>query len=206
MLSCPPPGESSQPRGRNQISLIAADSLPTESPGKTKNSGLGSLSLLQGIFPTKQPNQGLLHCKQILYQLTYQESPICFIRSDQISRSVVSDSLWPHESQHARPLCPSPTSRVHWDSCPLSQWCHKHTINSVCVLLTFYVSVRSLGFLHSLFQSLLHIFVLPFFFLSILIIDTCLELELWSHLPSLSLHTIHQCFGLRKQFSNILLE
>ena len=38
------------------------------------------------------------------------------IRSDQISRSVVSDSLWPHESQHARPPSPSPTPGVHWDS------------------------------------------------------------------------------------------
>ena len=36
--------------------------------------------------------------------------------SDQISRSVMSDSLWPHESQHARPPCPSPTPGVHWDS------------------------------------------------------------------------------------------
>ena len=39
----------------------------------------------------------------------------------QFSRSVVSDSLRPHESQHARPPCPSPTPRVHSDSCPLSQ-------------------------------------------------------------------------------------
>ena len=45
-------------------------------------------------------------------------------RSDQISRSVVSDSLRPHELQHARPRCPSPTPRVHWDSRPSSQWCH----------------------------------------------------------------------------------
>ena len=45
-------------------------------------------------------------------------------RSDQISRSVMSDSLQPHESQHARPPCPSPTPRVHSDSCPSSQWCH----------------------------------------------------------------------------------
>ena len=44
--------------------------------------------------------------------------------SVQFSRSVVSDSLQPHESQHARPPCPSPTPRVHPDSCPLSQWCH----------------------------------------------------------------------------------
>ena len=43
------------------------------------------------------------------------------IRSDQISRSVMSDSLRPHESQHARPLCPSPTPRVHSDSRPLNQ-------------------------------------------------------------------------------------
>ena len=42
-------------------------------------------------------------------------------RSDQISHSVVSDSLRPHESQHARPPCPSPTPGVHSDSCPSSQ-------------------------------------------------------------------------------------
>ena len=40
------------------------------------------------------------------------------------SRSVVSDSLRPHELQHARPPCPSSTPRVHSDSCPSSQWCH----------------------------------------------------------------------------------
>ena len=40
------------------------------------------------------------------------------------SRSVMSDSLWPHELQHARPPCPSPTPRVHSNSCPLSRWCH----------------------------------------------------------------------------------
>ena len=48
---------------------------------------------------------------------------VCF-RSDQISHSVVSDSLRPHESQHARPPCPSPTPRVHSVSCPSSRWCH----------------------------------------------------------------------------------
>ena len=42
----------------------------------------------------------------------------------QFSRSVVSDSLRPHELQHARPPCPSPTLRVHSNSCPLSRWCH----------------------------------------------------------------------------------
>ena len=53
------------------------------------------------------------------------------IRSDQISLSVVSDSLWPHESQHARPPCPSPTPRVHSDSRPSSQWCHPAISSSV---------------------------------------------------------------------------
>ena len=42
----------------------------------------------------------------------------------QFSHSVVSDSLRPHESQHARPPCPSPTLGVHPNSCPLSWWCH----------------------------------------------------------------------------------
>ena len=49
----------------------------------------------------------------------------------QFSRSVVSDSLRPHELQHVRPLCPSPTPRVHSNSCPLSQWCHPAISSSV---------------------------------------------------------------------------
>ena len=44
-----------------------------------QNTGMGSLSLLQGIFPTKGKNPGLLHCRQILYQLSYQGRPISYI-------------------------------------------------------------------------------------------------------------------------------
>ena len=51
--------------------------------------------------------------------------------SVQFSRSVVSDFLRPHESQHARPPCPSPPPRVHPDSCPSSQWCHPAISSSV---------------------------------------------------------------------------
>ena len=51
--------------------------------------------------------------------------------SVQFSRSVMSDSLWPHESQHARPPCPSPTPRVYSNSCPLSHWCHPAISSSV---------------------------------------------------------------------------
>ena len=51
------------------------------------------------------------------------------IDSVQFRCSVVSDSLWHHEPQHARPPCPSPTPGVHPNPCPLSQWCHP-TISS----------------------------------------------------------------------------
>ena len=43
----------------------------------------------------------------------------------------MSNSLWPHETQHTRPLCPSPTPRVHLNSCPLSWWCHLTISSSV---------------------------------------------------------------------------
>ena len=49
---------------------LQEDSLPSE----PRNTGVGSLSLLQGIFPTQESNQGLLHCRQILYHLSYQGS------------------------------------------------------------------------------------------------------------------------------------
>ena len=46
------------------------------------------------------------------------------IQSVKFSHSVVSDFLWPHEPQHTRPPCPSPTPGVHPNPCPLSRWCH----------------------------------------------------------------------------------
>ena len=55
----------------------------------------------------------------------------CFFSSVQSSRSVVSDSLRPHESQHARPPCSSPSPGVHSDSCPSSPWCHPAISSSV---------------------------------------------------------------------------
>ena len=52
-------------------------------------------------------------------------------QSIQFTCSVVSDSLWPHESQHAGPPCPSPTPGVHSNSCPSSRWCHPAISSSV---------------------------------------------------------------------------
>ena len=53
------------------------------------------------------------------------------IQFSQFSRSVVSDSLWPHESQQARPPCPSPTPGAHSNSCPSSRWCPPAISSSV---------------------------------------------------------------------------
>ena len=56
---------------------------------------------------------------------------LCVCKSVQFSRSVVSDSLQPHEPQHARPPCPSPTPGVQPHPCPLSWWCHPIISSSV---------------------------------------------------------------------------
>ena len=66
---------SSQPSDQAQVSLIEVDSLPAKPTGNPKNTGVGSLSLLQGTFLTQELNQGLLHYRWILYQLSHQRSP-----------------------------------------------------------------------------------------------------------------------------------
>ena len=67
---------SSQPRVKARSPTLQVDSSPAEPQGKSKNTGVGSLSLLQSIFQTQESNQGLLHCRQIVYQLSYQGSPV----------------------------------------------------------------------------------------------------------------------------------
>ena len=70
-----------------------------------------------------EENWGLLCIDISIYLLSFS--------SVQFSRSVVSDSLRLHESQHARPPCPSPTPWVHSDSHPSSPWCHSAISSSV---------------------------------------------------------------------------
>ena len=67
---------SSQPRAgiEPRSPTLQANFLPAEPQGKPKKIGVGSLSLLQWLFPTQESNQGLLHCRQIHYQLSYQGS------------------------------------------------------------------------------------------------------------------------------------
>ena len=63
---------SSQPRDQSGSPALQADSFPAEPQGKPKNTGVGSLSFFQQIFPTQESNQGLLHCRWIFYQLSYR--------------------------------------------------------------------------------------------------------------------------------------
>ena len=81
----------------------------------------------ENILPRKQ------HLSQDLELSGNQLRPfkLYYLTSVQFSRSVVSDSLWPHEMQHARPPCPSPTSGVPTNPCPLSRWCHPAISSSV---------------------------------------------------------------------------
>ena len=65
--------------------------------------------------------------------------------SVQFSRSVVSDSLQPHELQHARPPCPTPTPRVHPNPCPLSRWCHPTISSSVIPFSSCLQSIPASG-------------------------------------------------------------
>ena len=70
----PSPGDLPHPGIELGSPALQADSLPAEPPGKPKNTGVGSLSLRQRIFPTQESNRGLPHCRRILYQLSYQGS------------------------------------------------------------------------------------------------------------------------------------
>ena len=89
----------------------------------------GSVSTILNNWPI------LFHVNPHLCYFKANPRSHCFISKNfssvQFSRSVMFDSLWPHESQHARPPCPSPTPGVHSNSCPSSWWCHPATSSSV---------------------------------------------------------------------------
>ena len=73
------PGDLPNPRIEPRSPALQVDSLPAEQQRKPKNTGVGSLSLLQCIILTQELNLGLLHCRQILYQWRYQGSPILWL-------------------------------------------------------------------------------------------------------------------------------
>ena len=70
----PSPGDLPNPGIKPRSPALQTDSLPAEPPGKPKNIGVGSLFLPQWIFLTQESNQCLLHCRQILYQLSCEDS------------------------------------------------------------------------------------------------------------------------------------
>ena len=72
----PSPGDLPNPGIEPRSPALRMDSVPAEPSGKSKNTGVDSLSFLQQIFPTQEWNQGLLHCRWVLYQLSYQGSSL----------------------------------------------------------------------------------------------------------------------------------
>ena len=73
-LPCPSPGVLPNPGIKPKSPTLQADPFPSEPPRKPKNTGVGSLSLLQRNLPTQESNWGLLHYRRILYQLSYLRS------------------------------------------------------------------------------------------------------------------------------------
>ena len=98
----------------NSIQLI----LPTLHKSKICNFAKKFLNYMSYLNLIGHIFFSLLFLSLFNWLIMYQFSSV------QFSRSVVSDSLWPHESQHARPPCPSPTPRVYPNPCPSSQWWH----------------------------------------------------------------------------------
>ena len=91
------PGDLPDPGMNPRSPALQEDSLPSEPSGKPKNTGVSSLSLLPGNFPTQELNQSLLHCRWILYQLSYLGSP-----------TIKTHSFWgkkTNKKQQKRALC-----------------------------------------------------------------------------------------------------
>ena len=83
----PSPGHCPNSQIEPRSPTLHTDSLPAETPGNPKNTGMGRLSLLQWIFLTQESNQGLLHCKGALYQLSYHLSTYLTFYASQVATS-----------------------------------------------------------------------------------------------------------------------
>ena len=105
---------------------MQADSLPAEPPGKPKNTGVGSLSLLQQIVPTQELIQGLLHCRQILNQLSQQGSPTLEAQALRRGAGIFLRVLWGAslDSCSAQPQGHYPSQPFHPPSPPSAALAH----------------------------------------------------------------------------------
>ena len=89
-------------------------------------------SFVKCLFKTFPLFRGfLIYFRQFFTYSGYEPFVRYQFSSVQFSPSVVSDSLRPRELQHAKPPCPTPTTRAHPNSCPLSRWCHQTFSSSV---------------------------------------------------------------------------
>ena len=93
-LPWPPPGDLPNPGIKPRSPILQMDSLPSEPPRKPMNTGVGNLSLLQVIFLTQELIRGLLHCRRVLYQLSYQGSPYWSIASLQHCANFCCAAKW----------------------------------------------------------------------------------------------------------------
>ena len=89
------PGYLPNPGVKPRSPTLQADSLLSEPPGKSKNTGVGSLSLLQGIFSSQESNQGLLHCTQIVTaELSVGAEPRWEMIKKHVPSSKLDSSRW----------------------------------------------------------------------------------------------------------------
>ena len=101
------PGDLPDPGINPRSPALQEDSLPSEPSEKPKNTGMSSLSLLQGNFPTQELNRGLLHCRWILYQLSYLGSPTIKTHSFWGKKQIKSNKEEPFggKKKRRRALC-----------------------------------------------------------------------------------------------------
>ena len=90
-------------------------------PASSFPGGQPSSTLVQKVRFTENSRVGSKSSRADILLCLSRKCSVCSVQFSQFSRSVMSDSLRPHESQHARPPCPSPTPGVHSDSCPSSR-------------------------------------------------------------------------------------
>ena len=128
--------------------------------------------------------------------------PCLQFSSVQFSRSVMSNSLWPHELQHTRPPCPSPAPRVHTNSCPSSWRCHPAISSSV---VPFSSCPQSLSALRSFPMSQLFAWGAQSIGVSALASDLPMNTQDWSPLGWTGWISL-QSKGLSRVFSNTTVQ
>ena len=94
-LPFPSPGDLPNPGIESRSPALWADSLPAAPQGKPKNTKVGSLCLLQRMFLAQESNWGLLHCRWILYQLSYQSA------GERVWNILIIPQMWPGYTEWA---------------------------------------------------------------------------------------------------------